>query len=280
MTAQLLSFENAKSLRKERTGEQLIRPPGWFLLALETRAPWELWASLMATPLLNQAPEGDGHPVLVFPGLATGDLTTLVLRNFLKDRGYLPYAWNQGVNRGPRPGVIEACVEHVRQLRAEHGRTVSLVGWSLGGIYAREIAKSAPADVRCVITLGTPFAGSPKATNAWRLYELASGQRIDGNARLASLKLTPPVPTTSIYSRTDGIVAWRCSVERETDQSENIEVQSSHLGMGMNPAVLYAIADRLAQPEGDWQRFDHDRLHGLKKLLYLDPHRKAGFGLL
>lgn len=268
-----------KKSHDEQQRTENIKAPGWFRLALEGRAPWELWASLVAMPVLKNAPEGDGHPVLVFPGLATGDLTTLVLRNFLKSRGYAPYAWEQGLNRGPRPGVIETCLARVQQLRNEHGRTVSLVGWSLGGVYAREIAKMAPNDVRTVITLGSPFAGHPKATNAWRLYELASGRRIEDDAAHVDLKATPPVPTTSIYSRTDGVVAWQCSMEEETDRSENIEVHASHIGMGMNPMALYAVADRLAQPEGEWQRFDREGLSGLKKLLYRDPQRNARFGI-
>ncbi len=256
-----------------------IDAPGWFLMALEGRAPFELGASIMATPLLRQAPKGDGHPVLVFPGLAAGDLTTIVLRNFLDGRGYASYAWEQGINFGPRPGVLESCIERLQQLRAEHGRPVSLIGWSLGGVYAREIAKLAPDDVRCVVTLGTPFTGHPKATNAWRVYEFTSGHKLVDDEQLAGLKETPPVPTTSIFSRTDGVVAWQCSVEEETGSSENIEVHASHVGMGMNPTALYAIADRLAQPEGKWKRFDRNGHSGIKKLLYLDPQRRPLFGV-
>ncbi len=259
--------------------EHGIEAPGWLLMALEGRAPLELGASLLTAPLLRQAPYGDGHPVLVFPGLVTGDLTTTVLRNFLAAQGYAAYAWEQGINFGPRPGVIERCMERLQALRAEHGCTVSLIGWSLGGVYARELAKMAPDDVRSVVTLGTPFTGHPKATNAWRVYEFASGHKLVDDARLAALKETPPVPTTSIYSRSDGIVAWRCSVEEETGSSENIEVHASHLGIGMNPTALYAIADRLAQPEGKWKRFDRNGHAGLRKLLYLDPQRKPLFGL-
>lgn len=266
-------------MSKTETEPQELEAPGWFLLALEGRAPWELGASLLSAPILKNAPAGDGHPVLVFPGLAAGDLTTLVLRAFLNQRGYAAYAWEQGLNLGPRPGVVEACIARVRQLRAEHGRPVSLIGWSLGGVYARELAKITPDDVRQVITLGTPFTGHPKATNAWRIYELASGHRVVDNEQLAELKKTPPVPTTSIFSRTDGVVAWQCSVEEESDQAENIEVHASHVGMGMNPTALYAIADRLAQPEGNWQRFDRHGYTGLKKLLFLDPQRKARFGV-
>ncbi len=247
--------------------------PGIVRLALELRAPWELGAALAAMPFLRGAPEGDGHPVLVFPGLGAGDITTVLIRRFLSERGYSAHAWEQGLNFGPRPGVLEACVARVRQLRAEHGRRVSLVGWSLGGVYAREIAKMLPDDVRVVVTLGAPFSGNPKATNAWRVYQLVSGEKEIDAARFAALKVTPGVPTTSIFSRTDGVVAWQCSVERETAHSENIEVHASHVGMGLNPTALYAIADRLAQPEGRWRRFDREAHTGIKKLLFRDPQR-------
>jgi pimeloyl-ACP methyl ester carboxylesterase len=254
-------------------------PPNWLLLALEGRAFIELGATLMSSPLLRRAPSGDGHPVLVFPGLIAGDTTTILMRNFLNKLGYASYAWEQGLNLGPRPGVVEACVERVQELRQRHGQPVSLIGWSLGGVYARELAKNLPQDVRSVITLGTPFTGDPKANNAWRLYELTSGQRLVDDAQLENLKQTPPVPTTSIYSRTDGVVAWRCSIEKESNASENIEVHASHFGLGMNPTALYAIADRLAQPHGQWRRFDRDGHTGIKKLLYLDPQRRPLFGL-
>ena len=218
------------------------------------------------------APSGDGHPVLVFPGLAASDISTAILRRYLKDRGYGAHRWMQGRNLGPRPGVIAGCRERVLSLEKRYGKKVSLVGWSLGGIYARETAKIVPEAVRSVITLGTPFTGSPKATNAWRVYEMASGERVDDHGRdWPDLGKSPPVPTTSIYSRTDGIVAWQCSVQEPTPatHSENIEVSSaSHVGLGVNPAVLYAIADRLAQPEGAWQPFDRT---GIRSLVYNDP---------
>jgi pimeloyl-ACP methyl ester carboxylesterase len=250
--------------------DDTIRAPGPLLIALEGRAPWELGASIAALPVLRLAPMGDGHPVLVLPGLAASDLSTGPLRWYLKDRGYVPHRWELGRNLGPRPGVLDACLDHVRHLSSRYGRKVSLIGWSLGGIYARETAKAAPECVRSVITLGTPFAGHPRATNAWRLYELASGERID-DARndWVELRRAPPVPTTSIYSRTDGIVAWQCSVQQDQGgESENIEVEASHVGLGVNPAALYAIADRLAQPEGAWAPFDRS---GCKQFLFGDP---------
>jgi pimeloyl-ACP methyl ester carboxylesterase len=262
-----------------RGSKRAVEPPSWLLLALEGRALFELGASLISSPLLRAAPTGDGHPVLVFPGLIAGDTTTILMRAFLSKLDYAPYAWEQGLNLGPRPGVVEACVERIQQLRQRHNQPISLIGWSLGGVYARELAKNLPDDVRSVITLGTPFTGDPKANNAWRVYELTSGQRLVDDAQIALLKETPPVPTTSIFSRTDGVVAWRCSIEKESHVSENIEVHASHFGLGMNPTALYAIADRLAQVPGNWQRFDRDGHSGIKKLLYLDPHRKSLFGL-
>jgi hypothetical protein len=132
------------------------------------------------------------------------------------------------------------------------------------------MAKELPDDVRSVITLGTPFRGSPRATNAWRVYELASGETVDTINR-EEIAQSPPVPTTSIFSRTDGVVAWQCSVERQAAFVENIEVEASHIGLGVHPAVLYAVADRLAQPEGAWTRFD--RTSGLRGLFYKDPQR-------
>ena len=129
-----------------------------------------------------------------------------------------------------------------------------------------------PDRVRSVITLGSPFAGSPKATNAWRVYEMASGRRADEEDRRfgGSLSETPPVPTTAIFSRTDGICAWQGCMEKPSARSENIEVESSHCGMGHHPAAVYAVADRLAQPEGKWAPFDRS---GWRSLFYPDPDR-------
>jgi pimeloyl-ACP methyl ester carboxylesterase len=254
-----------------------LRAPGALRLALEARMPWELWSSMMALPLLYSMPRGDGHSVIVFPGLAASDISTAPLRRYLRDRGYDSKAWELGRNLGPGNGVLEACLAKIKQTRAETGRKVSLIGWSLGGIYARETAKLAPADVRQVITLGTPFAGPPKATNAWQVYELASGEKVDDRVSHYDLATAPPVPTTSIYSRTDGIVAWQCSVQAPGapgSQTENIEVEASHVGLGVNPAVLYAIADRLAQPEGQWKPFDTS---GLKRLFFGNPARSDWF---
>jgi pimeloyl-ACP methyl ester carboxylesterase len=243
-------------LRSSRSSSTPVKAPGPLLLMLEGRAPWELAATLAAAPLLRRAPRGDGHPVMVFPGLAVSDFTTLPLRHFLRERGYAAYPWEQGFNLGPRDGVVEACRARVRALADRHGERVSLVGWSLGGVYARELAKELPDCVRSVVTLGSPFSGPPHATNAWRLFELLSGKSAHHEAARAELHRAPPVPTTSVYSRTDGVVAWQCSLNEEHPLTENVEVPSSHLGMGLNPLALYVVADRLAQHPGAWKPFD------------------------
>jgi pimeloyl-ACP methyl ester carboxylesterase len=238
--------------------EEPIEAPNAFLMMLEARAPWEFAAMMAAVPWLARMPLGDGHPVLVFPGLGASDITTLPLRNFLHDRGYSPHEWKQGINLGPRRGVLDACRQRLCDIHDRHGCKVSLLGWSLGGLYARELAKEMPDRVRCVITLGTPFAGHPRATNAWRVYEMLSGQSVSEDVELVErIRQPPSVPTTSIYSKTDGIVAWQCSINPdEHANTENIEVHASHVGMGMNPLAMYAIADRLRQDPERWQRFD------------------------
>src|ERR1700741_2616032 len=156
---------------------QTLRPPSRTLMFLEGRAISELGAFLGALPLLSLAPRGDGHPVLVLPGLVAADTSTRPLRSFLKSRGYAVSGWRQGRTLGLRHGVQHAMVDLVQELNDTHGRKVSLVGWSLGGLYARQLAKMMPERVRSVITLGSPFASPPKATNAWRVYEFASGRR-------------------------------------------------------------------------------------------------------
>ncbi|MEO8385702.1 MAG: alpha/beta hydrolase [Betaproteobacteria bacterium] len=249
-----------------------LKAPGALLIALEGRAPLELGVTLATWPLLKTAPKGDGHAVIVFPGLGAGDLTTVPLRNFLKAQGYETYGWDLGLNFGPREGVLQKSIDRVQEIQQESGRKVSLIGWSLGGIYAREFAKALPDQVRSVITLGTPFAGDPKATNAWRVYEFASGQKIDDHDMLEQLKIAPPVPTTSIFSRTDGVVAWPLSMQKVSTRTENIEVNASHVGLGFNPLALYAVADRLAQEEGKWQKFHRD---GWREWFYKDHARPS-----
>ena len=162
--------------RKAPAPPDTLPPPGLHLLALEFRAPWEFGAVLPAWPLLQNAPLGDGHAIIVFPGLTAGDASTLPLRRYLESRNYHAYGWGQGLNIGPRHGVLETAKRKLDEACQRSGARVSLVGWSLGGVYARELAKEMPDRVRCVVTLGTPFAGEHTSTNAWRIYQWVSGR--------------------------------------------------------------------------------------------------------
>ena len=252
-------------------------PPSFALLMLEARAVAELAAFFSFAPMLRLAPRGDGHPVLVLPGLSAGDASTAPLRWFLRDRGYRAYGWSQGLNRGPRPGVEDSIRSRLAELADRYGRKVSLVGWSLGGVFARELARAEPQLVRSVISLGSGFGIQPTATNAGPVYEALSGHRIDqwvSHEQRELMRQPPPVPSTSIYSRTDGVVAWQGCLEREGPQSENIEVECSHSGLGFHPAALYAVADRLAQPEGEWKPFVRS---GLRSYVFPDPRRESAW---
>jgi pimeloyl-ACP methyl ester carboxylesterase len=236
-----------------------VRAPGALLMAMEGRAPLEIVAGFAARPWLKQVERGDGHAVVVFPGLGASDLSTLPLRRFLASRGYDVRGWGGGLNLGPREGVLDACRALVRDAAGRDERPVSLVGWSLGGIYARELAKEMPHLVRAVVTLGSPFSGPPQATNAWRLFELVSGQSAATHALRDQLHVPPPVPTTSIYSRTDGVVAWPCSLNVPGPLTENVEVRASHLGMAAHPVVQFVVADRLRQDPTEWKPYDAQR---------------------
>ncbi|WP_439575876.1 esterase/lipase family protein [Phreatobacter sp.] len=227
------------------------------LTLMEARAVAEMAALSVVRRTLGAMPEGDGHPVLVLPGLMSSDWSSRAMRRFLGARGYAAYGWGLGTNRGPRGTLETDLAALLNALADRHGRKVSLIGTSLGGIYARQLAKAFPHLTRSVITLGSPFAGSPRATRAWRVYEWASGHGIDACDRHMGGRLAtpPPVPTTAIYSRTDGICAWQCCVEQNGPLSESVEVRGSHLGLTHNPQVFRVLADRLAQAEGRFRPY-------------------------
>ncbi len=237
--------------------DQAVEPPSTFRLLLEGRATGELLTTLALRPWLRRLPKGDGHPVLLLPGFLASDLSTRPLRAFLRDLDYWAHRWNLGRNLGSSAMLEARMRERLEAIHERHGRRVSLIGWSLGGVYARVLANRHPELVRSVIMLGSPFARNARANQAWRLYEWLTDQKIDEipAERMAEVRRTPPVPTTSIFSRSDGIAAWESSIEREGPESESIEVSGSHLGLGFNPLVLYAIADRLAEPEAGWRPF-------------------------
>ncbi len=223
-------------------------PPSPLLLMLEGRAFAEYGALLLSWPLLHRLPRGDGHSVLVLPGFGGSDLSTRPLRRALARLGYDVHGWGQGRNLGMRRTVRAALEQRFEELYRARGK-LTLIGWSLGGIYAREMARGAPERVRRVITLGSPFNHHPRANNADRLYRWVNGggEEIDWEG-FERRRVPPPVPCTAIYSKSDGIVDWRCAMEDPAPNTENVEVRGSHTGLGVNVQVLRVIAERLARP--------------------------------
>jgi pimeloyl-ACP methyl ester carboxylesterase len=216
----------------------------------------ELAALLPAYPYLRRAPMGDGHPVLVLPGFLANDFSTRVLRRFLRDRGYRVHGWQLGTNLGPTPKLVEGMTRRFETLYQRYDRRLSLIGWSLGGIYAREMARRTPFAVRQVITLASPFRDIDAVNVPRFMRSIAKRRSIPEQKEIRAILSAPlPVPSTAIYSPTDGIASWRSCVESIGPFSENIEVESSHLGIGHHPVVLLTIADRLAQAEGQWRPF-------------------------
>lgn len=246
-----------------------IPPPDRWLLLAEGRAFPEYALSVVTSPLRLRWPRGDGHPVMTLPGLGATDRSMRPMRQLLRRLGYFAHGWKQGLNRG-RPEAEDGLLARVHELHRRHGRRLSLVGWSMGGLYAREVAKRAPDAVRQVITLASPFTGHPHASNALAAYRWLSGRSRTIEPRWFTLRVPPPMPTTSIYSRTDGVVHWRCTLNAPRAESENIRVEASHFGMGHHPLALYAVADRLAQPAHMWRPF---KPRGLARHLYPRPDR-------
>lgn len=221
------------------------RRPALSLLASEpARATLEAWDALMQW---RKPPTqvGAGHTVVLFPGLGTDGLTLWPLRRHLERAGFRALDWGQGLNIGPR-GDVDAWLEGLADklhARVAPAREVSFVGWSLGGFYARELAKRWHDRVHHVVTIGTPFNGSVDDTNVGWLFRLLNGQHAPNEAALRErLAEPPPVPTISLYSRRDGVVAWQaCTHARRWPLARDIEVQASHMGMGWAPEVLSQV---------------------------------------
>lgn len=237
--------------------------PHWKLRRREWRAVVEYTVSRLAQNAMQRWPRGDGHCVLVIPGFLAGPGSTRLLRDSLRRLGYQPHDWGLGPNLGYRAEMREELSVLVRQLRTHSGGRVSVIGWSAGGIYARELARWCPEDVRMVITLGAPFRGNHRASHGWWLWSLLNrgtdATEVVSAAARSEREQPLTVPTTCIYSKTDGVVAWQCCTSLPAPRTENVEVRATHLGYGHNLEALYVIADRLAQPDGRWHPLDKEK---------------------
>ncbi|MGB3708142.1 alpha/beta hydrolase [Gordonia sp. (in: high G+C Gram-positive bacteria)] len=226
--------------------------PGLVLTSTDfSRSLWELAGYAWTWPAMATAPvSSDSQPVLVLPGLATSDLTTAPLRATLANLGYPTYGWKSGVNLGPTTRILDGMRARINEVYRRHGQPVSLIGWSLGGIFARELARETPEMVRQVITLGSPFRmqthNQSRAKPVYQLLTPLHARRLETPLEADAEPLS--MPTTSFYSRLDGVVAWQACRDDPSNLHENIEVLSSHLGFGHNLAAVWGIADRLALP--------------------------------
>ncbi len=240
-------------------------PQHWHSL-IEWRAFLEAATLPVAWPLLAAAPQGDGHPVLLLPGFMAQEGTLVALRLFLQGRGYDVQTWGLGRNIGFQRRHAEALERKIRFLHHRTGRKVSLVGWSLGGVFAMYGAHQAAECVRQVVTLGSPVSVDPEGSQSpplvkalYRMIAHPLGPAVHTmQPRVKALRegRLPPVPISCLYSTSDGVVPpQEATVDSDERTVENIRVAGSHTGLGFNPMVLAIVADRLAQPEGRWQPF-------------------------
>lgn len=247
------------------------KPPALgYAIAELPRALFEFACLLPGHLILRNAPRGDGHPVITLPGYRSDDTAMLVMRRYLDRWGYTPYPWGLGTNLGvgyQRIDYEKRMLARLRNIVEKHGEPATLIGWSQGGVIAREVAKNEPGLVRQIITLGSPLADAPEATTVFRIFKRTSAEEITNELMSVMREVSTPLPDVRcicVYSNSDGIVSAEIARDLVSPNVENIRVTSSHLGMGVNPAVLFIIADRLAQPEDDWKPF---KMYSLDRIL-------------
>lgn len=204
------------------------------------------WVRARARPMPHVSkPVGKGAPVITIPGFCANDLSMRQMRMTMRSAGFRARGWGMGVNTGARPDTLDELHKRVAEVFAHDGRRVHLVGWSLGGIYAREYAKRFPDYVASVITMGSPFSGSLQANNAWRLYQLVAGHAIDNPPIDFGAEQKPPVPTIALWSRRDGVVAVNSARGEAGESDQAIEVDCGHLGFAYAPEAVDTVIDCL-----------------------------------
>ena len=224
-----------------------LKAPSLMTTAGEGLTLFELTRLIAASAALARQVRGRGEPVLVLPGLGAGNRSTALMRSYLSWLGYNVRGWTLGRNRGDVATLLPQVIEQVRQFHAQSGSKVNVVGWSLGGVLARETAREFPDTVRQVVTMGSPVVGGPKYTSMGALFQ-RRGVDLDAiEATIAARESTPiKVPVTSIYSKRDGIVGWQASIDKYSPEVDHIEVRATHLGLGISPDVFKILARKLA----------------------------------
>lgn len=229
------------------TPSSMVVPPSLVNVIREVRCIVEAGQTLLSWRRSEQS-QLDGTPVLVIPGFCATDISTWALRSQVARCGGQPSGWGLGMNRGPRSGVVERLGVRLQTLAARAGKPVAIVGWSLGGLLARLVASHHREAVSQVITLGSPLTADPNATRLGPLFRLLSGN-IPETQIDTMLKQAQTVPVTSIFSRSDGVVAWQASAHAK-GQVRAMEVESSHLGMACNRSVLDLVVGLIAERSG------------------------------
>lgn len=225
-----------------------IRPPSLFIQALEGRVVAEASALAAMLPMLRlQAPTGRG-PVMVLPGFMAGDVSTALLRGFISSLGYQAAGWELGTNRGRMLDLLPQVTERVTRLANANGGPVQLLGWSRGGVLAREVARERPDLVARVITLGSPVRGGTRATSIGSMIQRETGMSPAQMLLLMQQREARSIetPIVAIYSKTDGVVAWQACLDELSPNVSHHEVTASHVGMGCNPQVFRLVATALA----------------------------------
>ncbi len=226
---------------------QATGAPALRLLLAETLE----WPRLLLSLVQPAAPmaRGEGRPVLVYPGFLANDLTTIRLRRSLNAANYLAQGWGLGQNLGARANLLDRLVVRLEAAVAHgNGSKASLIGWSLGGIYAREVAKLRPDLVDRVITLGTPFSGDPHANNGWWLYEFINNHPVDAPPFLIDAPVKPPLRTYAVWSANDGVVAPAAARGLPGESDRQVAVTARHLSLARSPGMIAQIGELLAEP--------------------------------
>ncbi|MEM8984785.1 MAG: alpha/beta hydrolase [Pseudomonadota bacterium] len=244
-----LDIETTAATRQTR---HALQPPQRWLRYLEPRAAFETLALVPTSPLWATRQRGDGRQVMVIPGFMTDDGSTWPLRRYLTFLGYEALPWELGRNKGVPDKDAERLAERLDGVRRS-GEQITLIGWSLGGVVARETARLRPDAVREVITMGTPVEGGPKYTIAAKHYAEERGEDLEAFEQYVHSVNSKGIsqPLTVIYSESDGIVGWRAALDRYNPQARHIRVHGSHLGLGTNPQVWLAIEKTLRLSAAD-----------------------------